>query len=213
MENKIPMQKIGQLQSYVRVTEVDGAFFAHPEGQADQSRLIKMRILSEASVNLFVVTDQTDPETGEVFEHIQFLTNVPAGLEQIEFYYLGSFALQPSGGSIWLDTFDNTAFNVESVDPESFARIWEREERDPRILEIERAARHNQERMRAQMEADFAAHAARMEEKYAATVTKAPSPAEPAAPSLPAPSAPAAPASDNQSPVTPESGAGGNSAT
>lgn len=155
------MQKIGQLQTYVEVPEAQAPVFRHPQGN-DQSRLIKMRILAENSVNLFVERLDADPDTGEV-EPIRFLAHIAPGMEQLEFYYQGSFSLQAVGGSIWLDTYDNTSFNVESVSPESFARLWEREERDPRILEIEQAARHNQARLQQQMEADRAAFRAEME--------------------------------------------------
>lgn len=148
------MQKIGQLQTYVEVKETDDATFLHPIGQEDQSRLIKMRFLSEQPTKLFV--EAVNPQTGE-FGELRYLTQIEPGLDQIEFYYRGSFVLRLVGGNVWLDTFDNTAFEIESADPDSFARLWEREERDPRILEIERAARHNSMRLEEQMRAERAA--------------------------------------------------------
>lgn len=192
------MKKIGQFQAYAELTETDGAVFSHPEGQEDQARKIKMRVLSETPINLFLEPLMADYETGE-FEQTRFLARIEPGMEAIEFYYRGDFRLTPVGGNVWLDTYDNTSFDVESLTPESYARLWEREERDPRILEIERAARHNTERFRLQMEADFAAHAQRMEERYAANVTQAASPVVAPAPSVPAQSATNPPTSDSGS--------------
>ncbi len=164
------MQKIGMLQAFVQLKETEDATFVHPWGNEDQARLIKMRILAENAVNLYIVPVRYDYETKTVVEHhddpefVHFLAHVEPGLEQLEFYWQGSFCLRLMGGNIWLDTYDNTAFNVESVDPASFARLWEREERDPRILEIERQARHNQMLLQEQMAADRAAFASQMAE-------------------------------------------------
>ncbi|KGE02474.1 hypothetical protein [Rhizobium sp. YS-1r] len=207
------MQKIGMLDAFVRLSETEDATFSHPAGNDDQSRLIKMRVLAENPVNLFLERLDADPETGEVGE-LRFLTHVEAGLDQIEFYYRGAFALRVKGGTIWLDTADNTAFNVESVSPESFARLWEREERDPRILEIERQARHNQMILQQQMEADRAEFFAMME-----AMKKNVTPSAPAAtvgtPSVSGDAAGQVPASspsgDTGAPVGDESGTGGQS--
>lgn len=157
------MQKIGQFQAYAELTEAKGAVFLHPEGLEDQARKIKMRLLSESAVNLFIEPLTADPETGEV-EPVRFLARVEPGMENIEFYYLGSFQLTPVGGNVWLDTYDNTSFDIESLTPESFARVWEREERDPRILEMEMAARYNQRLRDEQLAVDRAEHNARMAE-------------------------------------------------
>lgn len=210
------MQKIGMLQAFVELAETEDATFVHPEGQADQSRLIKMRILAEKPVNLFVVPVEYDYDEGEVIEHhdsdefIRFLTHVEAGMEQIEFYWRGSFCLRVMGGNIWLDTYDNTAFNVESSDPTSYARLWEREERDPRILEIERQARHNQNQLRQEMEADRARFMAEMMEQTRNAIAEAKSASVTPAASAPAPSASVPSASDQQSVEPVASGDGGN---
>lgn len=217
------MQKIGMLQAFVELDETGDATFVHPEGNADQSRLIKMRILAEKPVNLFIVPVEYDYIEGTVTEHhdsddfIRFLTHVEAGMEQIEFYWQGSFCLRfkPTGAMegeavrIWLDTYDNTAFNVEASDPTSFARLWEREERDPRILEIERAARHNQMRLQAQMEADRAEFANMLSEMKKNVPPAASAPVTPAA-STPAPSASVPSASDQQPDPAAANGNGGN---
>lgn len=198
------MQKIGQIQKYVQVREDEKPVFYHPEGSDDQSRLIKMRLLSEQSVNLFIEPLDADPDTGEIPE-IRFLTSVPAGLEQIEFHYLGSFALLLMGATVWLDTYDNTAFNVESVDAQSFSRLWEREERDPRILEIERAARRNSMLLQQQMEADRAAfreEMAAMRQEAQRNVASSSSAAPASAGSQQAQSAAPASAGDNNSGVS-----------
>jgi hypothetical protein len=158
------MQKLNMIEAYRELPEGENAVFFHPEGQETQSRLIKMRINAPQPVNLWLTpVDRIDPETGEVDEASIFLGHADAGLEQIEFYYRGSFALSALGGAIWLDTVDNTYFSVEASDDTSYARLWEREERDPRILEIEQAARHNQRILMEQMAADRAAFAAQMQ--------------------------------------------------
>lgn len=204
------MQKIGQLQKYVLIKEDQKPTFFHPEGSEDQARLIKMRLLSEQALNIFVEALDADPDTGEIPD-IRFLTSVPAGLEQIEFHFLGSFALIFVGGNVWLDTFDNTAFDIEMIDATSFARIHEREERDPRILEIERAARHNSMLLQQQMEADRAAfreEMARFAQEAQKNVATSSSPASSATASASAQSAAPASTGDNKSPAA-TSGANG----
>lgn len=183
------MQKIGMLQAFVELKETEDATFVHPQGNEDQARLIKMRILAELPVNLYIVPVEYDHDEKQVTAHhdepefLHFLAHVEPGLEQLEFYWKGSFCLRLKGGSIWLDTYDNTAFNVESVEPVSFARLWEREERDPRILEIERQARHNQMLLQEQMAADRAAFAAQMGELLQQARTNvAPAPVAPSTP-------------------------------
>lgn len=203
------MIKIGQFQAYEQISETDGAVFIHPDGQQDQARLIKMRVITENGVSLLLEPLSADFESGEI-EDARFLARLESGMDTIEFFYRGDFRLTPQGGNIWLDTYDNTGFNVESLSPESFARLWEREERDPRILEIERAARHNQERLRAQMESDFIRHAALMEQRYASAVTTPPAPTEPPTTGAPAASTSVPPASDSQSPAPSEDGTGGD---
>lgn len=178
------MQKLNMIQAFQVLDEATDATFAHPQGQADQARLIKMRINAPQAVNLYVTPVDIDDETGEVSAHdedaTRFLAHVEPGFEQLEFYYRGSFSLSAVGGSIWLDTYDNTAFSVEASDFVTYARLWEREERDPRILEIERAARHNQEILLRQMAEDRAAYAAQMADlanQVKSNVSSAPAPA------------------------------------
>lgn len=150
------MLNIGQLQAYVQLKEMEDATFVHPLGM-DQARKIKMRVLAENEVKIFIVPVEFDYETGEVTEHhdaateTRFLCHLPAGLENIEFFWYGSFCLRVHGGDIWLDTYDNTGFNIESADPTSYANIVEREARNPVILEMERLARHNTRVMEEQM--------------------------------------------------------------
>lgn len=160
------MQKIGQLDAFVRLTEKEDASFKHPAGMEDQSRLIKFRVLSENPVQLFLrsLVDDEGQETDK--GEVRFLTYCDPGLDQVEFYYKGPFALQVKGGTIWLDTFDNTSFDIGEMNDVSFARLWEREERDPVILEIERQARHNQLRLQEEMRADMARYRAELEERY-----------------------------------------------
>lgn len=169
------MQKLGMIQAYSPLDEGQDALFVHPQGNIDNARLVKFRLLAESAVHLYLVPVDYDYDREKVTayhddpEFTIFLTAVQPGYEEVEFHYRGSFCLRLKGGGVWLDTYDNTALNVESADPQSYARLWEREERDPRILEIERAARHNQMILAEQMRADFAAHAAALEERYRAS--------------------------------------------
>ncbi len=167
------MLSLGQFQAYREIKETEDATFVHPRGQEDQSRKIKMRILAEKPVNIYIVPVEYDYDTGEVIEHKNEsadtrVFHLEPGLETVEFYWLGSFCVRPLGCNIWMDTFDNTKFNVESVDPLSFAVLIEREARDPRILEMERQARSRmiefQEQMAAQVE-DALSRAAALEER------------------------------------------------
>lgn len=180
------MQKLNMIQAFAELPEGTEALFAHPQGQAEQARLIKMKVNAPQATNLYI-TDQGDPDEDGVIHdgEVRFLAHVAPGFEQIEFYYKGSFTLSVVGGGIWLDTYDNTAFSVEASDFTSYARLWEREERDPRILEIERAARHNQEILLRQMAEDRAAYAAQMraiEERVGSNVTTPQTPASAGAP-------------------------------
>lgn len=158
------MQKLNMIEAFVELPEGTQATFFHPEGQAEQARLIKMKVNAPAAANLYITPlDKADPVTGELIDgESLFLAHVEPGFDQIEFFYRGSFALATLGGSIWLDTYDNTSFSVEASDFTSYARLWEREERDPRILEIEQIARHNQRLLLEQMAADRAEYEARM---------------------------------------------------
>lgn len=168
------MQKLGMIQAYSPLDEGEDAYFVHPQGNLDNARLVKFRFISESDVALYLVPIEYDYRRQKVTAVLDdpnetiFLTAIKPGFEEVEFHYRGSFVLRVKGGGVWLDTYDNTALNVESADPQSYARLWEREERDPRILEIERAARHNQMILAEQMRADFAAHAAALEERYKA---------------------------------------------
>ena len=105
------MQKLNMIEAFAELPEGTDATFAHPDGQQDQARLIKMRINAPQDVNLYITGIDVDLETGEVkegrVELTRFLAHVAAGFEQIEFYYKGSFALSAIGGNIWLDTNDN----------------------------------------------------------------------------------------------------------
>ncbi|UIB81384.1 hypothetical protein [Flyfo microvirus Tbat2_91] len=217
------MQKIGMLQAFVQLAETEDATFVHPQGNEDQARLIKMRILAEKPVNLYLIPVEYDYENRKVTAHhddadlIQFLTHVEPGMEQIEFYWKGSFCLRLMGGNIWLDTYDNTAFNVESVDDVSFARLWEREERDPRILEMERLARHNSRILEEQRANDLALYEQRMaalEARYQQNVSTSQSSGSGVSASVSGneggqvPSGNAGDVSGGDSPI--ESGAGGN---
>jgi hypothetical protein len=168
------MQRIGDLQTYVKLSHNQDAIFIQPQA-LDQARQIKMRFLSEGAANAYLVPIFYDHEAQKIVEihddpdFTRFLCHLAGGLDQIEFYWKGSFALRLVGAQAWLDTYDNTAFNVEAADPLSFARLWEREEVDPRILEMERAARHNQMLLKQQMAADMAAMRQEMEARYVAS--------------------------------------------
>jgi len=160
------MQKLNQIQSYVLMEESKALTFKHPEGQALESRLIKMRVNAPQAVNLYLTRlDEVEEETGEIVKgEVHFLAHVLGGFEQLEFYYRGSFALNAVGGDIWLDTLDSSDFSLEATDYANYARVWEREERDPRILEMEQIARHNQRMLDEQRAADRAEREAMIEE-------------------------------------------------
>ena len=151
------MQKLNSLQGFVRVAEDQSVTFTHSAWQA-QARQIKMSVNAPQAINLYVTRlDQTDAETGEIVEgHEHFLAHVAAGSENLEFYYQGTFALNAVGGAFWLNTIDSSQFVVEATDDTSFARVWEREEEDPAMLEMKRLARHNQRILDEQRAADRA---------------------------------------------------------
>ena len=207
------MQKFNMIQAFAELPEGTEALFAHPEGQAEQARLIKMKINAPQATNLYI-TDHGDPDEDGVIHdgELRFLAHVAAGFDHIEFYYKGSFTLACVGGGIWLDTYDNTAFSVEASDFTSYARLWEREEEDPRILEIQRIARHNREELQRQMAADREAYAAQLqliEERISANVAPAQAPAS-AGTAIAEPKVPSgAPASDSAATAPAPAGTGG----
>ena len=194
------MQKLNNIEAYRELREGQNAVFYHPQDQDAQARQIKMRLNAPQHCNLWLTPiDRIDPETGEVDEEEIFLGHIDPGLEQIEFFYRGSFALAVKGGNLWIDTIDNTEFSVEASDETSYARLWEREERDPRILEIEQAARHNQRMLMEQMAQDRAEYEARMrafEEKIANVATPS-APADSGTTGAVAPVSSGTPASDS----------------
>lgn len=214
------MQKLDQIQKYAILEEGTDATFVHPEGQADQARKIKMRINAPGDVNLFITPVDWDYETGTVTTHYPdaqiFLAHVNAGFESLDFMYQGSFCLNAIGSDIWLDTYDNSAFSVEASDPTSFARLFEREERHPAILEMERMARHNQEALRLQNAAEMAAAIAALEKRMTANVVTPASASTSAAPSgeggAGAPVSTSAPAANQEPGAAAPNGASGNSA-
>nr|QJB21574.1 MAG: hypothetical protein [Microvirus sp.] len=153
------MQRLGQIENYQSLSEKEIATFKHPESMGENARLVKFRIISESETALYYALGEKP--NADAF---QLLTVVPAGFEEIEFYILGTFHLAAKGGEIQLSTFDNSVVYLGPGETESFARLWEREERDPRILEMERIARHNAENLRRQMLEDQAIHEARIRE-------------------------------------------------
>ena len=164
------MQKLLQLQAYKNLAESQSVVFVHPQDNLDQARLVKFRLITEQPVTLKVSLVPYNYDTGEIGQEVadtRLLTVVQPGFEEVEFYYQGTFALNVLGGDIWLSTFDNAFVSTQPSDLTNYARLWEREERDPRILEIERAARYNQARLAEQMQQDFARHAEALEAKYA----------------------------------------------
>lgn len=145
------MMKLNMIEAYRELPEGQNAVFFHPEGQEGQARLIKMRINAAWPVNLWITpVDRIDPVTGEVDEDAIFLGHVDPGLEQIEFFYKGTFALSSDGGPIWLDTYDNTAFSVEASDTSSYAVPNERPEIDPVTAQINQMIRERQREFEAQ---------------------------------------------------------------
>lgn len=151
------MQRLGMLDGYKPLSEKEIASFRHPESSAENARLVKIRVIAENDTALYYAIGDK-PKPGD----FQLLTVVRAGFDEIEFYILGDFHLAAKGGDLMLSTFDNTVVYLGPKETESFARLWERPEVNPEILEMQRIARHNAELLRAQMAADFAAHEERM---------------------------------------------------
>lgn len=148
------MQRIGSIGSFNLVEEGKSYRFPVAEGR-EGSRQVKFRTLAYQTVQMWI-EPEADPESGEVAEPL-FLTVPAVGLDEIEFYITGEFTLTVVGGSIRLDTFDNAYQDVGEGNPdESFARIYERQDTDPRILEIQQMARYNERRLEEQAALDRA---------------------------------------------------------
>lgn len=209
------MQRLGMIQAYGRLVEGEDAVFVHPQGNLDNARLVKFRLISESDVQLYLVPVDYDYAEGNITAHYDdpertmFLTALKPGFDEVEFHYRGSFCLRVRGGSVLLDTYDNTALDIESADPTSFARLWEREERDPRILEIEQIARHNRMALEQQMMKDRAEFAAMMEELKAKNVSTSGGASELASQSGEAEGSGVSSAGDNDESGTPAGGNGG----
>lgn len=153
------MQRLGQIIDYAPLSEKEIATFLHPVSSSENARLVKLRVIAENETALYYALGEK-PKA----DAFQLLTVVPAGLEDVEFYVLGTFHLAARGGEVMLSTSDNLVFNLGPDEAESYARIWEREERDPVLLQMDQLARQNERRLREQLLADFAAHEARMRE-------------------------------------------------
>lgn len=168
------MYKLNAIQQYRLVEEGASVHFVESDFHVGQARRITMRVNAPKPTNIYVTRiDDDDPQTGEVFYEmvetdgkkekvytdIRLLASVPAGLTPIEFYYKGSFSLTALDSEIWLETLEGGDAEIQPTDFSSYARVWEREEEDPRILEIKREARRNQQRLLEEMARDRAERA------------------------------------------------------
>lgn len=154
------MQKIGSLLAYSVMVAGQNYRFPVAEGRVG-SRQVKFKTLTYEPVQIWV-NPADDPETGEVSEAV-FLTVPAIGLDEIEFHITGEFDVNIVGGDLRLDTFDNAFQDVgEDTPDESFARLYERQDTDPRILEVQQMARHHMRRLEEQAAEDRARYSAEL---------------------------------------------------
>ncbi|CAH0343311.1 hypothetical protein [Rhizobium sp. CECT 9324] len=183
------MQKLNAIQAYKLIGEGESVSFTAEEYLNDQPRTIKMSLNCDSDVSLYVTNmeEQYDPGTGEWASDTRLLAFIKAGSEQLDFAYQGNFLLTPSGGDIWLHTYDAGNFVVEKADHENYARVFEREEEDPVLAAIKYQALQNKRLLDAQMAQDRAERMAMLAEmqalREAANVT-APAPAPAPAPAV-----------------------------
>lgn len=190
------MQKLNAIQSYKLIGEGQSVAFTAEEYLNDQPRPIKMSLNCDSDVSLYVtnMAEQFDPDTGELVSDTRLLAFIKAGSEQLDFAYQGNFLLTPSGGDVWLSTYDAGNFVVQKSDDENYARVFEREEEDPVLAMIKYQALQNKRLLDAQRAEDRAERMAMLAEmqrlREAANVTSpapAPAPAPAVAPAGGAP--------------------------
>lgn len=157
------MQKLNSIQTYKKVEEGQAVVFRTEEYLRDQGRVIKMRINTAQDVRLYVTNMQEHvSDDGELLEDSRLLAVVKAGLDELYFAYHGDFRVEAVGGDIWLDTYDASNFEVQPTDLDSYARVLEREEIDPRVAAVQYEIRKAQREFAAQREQDRLEYEARL---------------------------------------------------
>lgn len=208
------MQKLNAIQAYKLIGEGESVSFTAEKYLNDQPRTIKMSLNCDSDVSLFVTNmeEQFDPATGELTADTRLLAFIKAGSEQLDFAYQGNFLLTPSGGDIWLHTYDAGNFVVDKADHENYARVFEREEEDPVLAMIKYQALQNKrenDRMREIDRAERNAMLAEMQALREAANVTAPAPAPAPAQAVAAAGGAPLGASSNPPAVEPAAGANG----
>lgn len=149
------MQKLNSIHAYKRVEEGQAVVFTTEDYLREQGRVIKMRINTANYVRLYITNMEPHvSEDGELVEDSRLLAALKPGLEELYFAYQGNFRVEAVGGEIWLDTYDASNFEVQPTDLDSYARVLQREEIDPRVAAVQYEIRKAQRAFAAQMEAD-----------------------------------------------------------
>lgn len=207
------MQRVMSIQNYKQVLPSQAVTFAVQEEHLRTSgRVIRLRVNAPEDVVLYAtdLLEAVDPDTGELSSARYLVATVKAGFDEIEFVYTGDFALHASG-EVWLDTFEGSTFVVEPADFETYARVFEREEEDPRVAEfraLQRQLVREREYQRIQDRIEFEARLAAIEAKGSTNVTPPANPASPPASSAPAGGTPVG-ASDGNASAEPAAGGNG----
>lgn len=149
------MQKLNSIQAYKLVEEGQAVVFRTEDYLRDQGRVIKMRVNTANDVRLYVTNMEPHvTEDGELVEDTRLLAALKPGLDELYFAYHGDFRVEAVGGEIWLDTYDASNFEVQPTDLESYARVLQREEIDPRVAAMQYEIRLAQRQFQLQMERD-----------------------------------------------------------
>jgi len=132
------MKKVGDLSLFQPIAAGTLAMFP-----AIRARNVRLSVNTPGNVALHVVPLTDD---GEIDEDVvpMFLATAD-GLEEIEFYAHGPFAIQ-ADGDFGLKTLDGQPVHVEFPDEATFTRIAERRPRNPEIERLQHMLMQNQER-------------------------------------------------------------------
>lgn len=139
------MQRIKSVQNFKQVLPSQAVTFEVQEAHLQENgRRILLRVNAPEDVALYTTSlpERMDRETGELLGR-HFLATVKAGFDEVDFVYTGDFALHASG-EVWLDTYEGSTFVVEPSDFETYARVFERPEEDPRVAEYRALQRQMQ---------------------------------------------------------------------
>lgn len=138
------MIRVGDLTQF---QELDGDKIA--PFTSDRPRTV--RITFNAPQRTVINVIPLDPDGSMPEDRDPLFLAVVEGLEEVEFYAMGSFALACEADRVWFRTVDGAEVAAVVPDAETFTRIHERRVRNPEIEALQHVMQQSFERRMAPM--------------------------------------------------------------